>query len=192
MRWPVLVAGAFLSMVGPSCALAAPSQECVDCLKAQSDAAIDEAVFTTLALPATLLTGGTLFVAIMVMASTMSAFELDSYLKLPDCDDICSRPDPGPPSQPICQVNRPLLKAGDDASATMQVSSNHVCACGFARSDGWLAVVSTAANGSVSASANACTYQSRSGFKGIDHFTLRRGWPEGGTATVTFVVTVVD
>jgi hypothetical protein len=92
----------------------------------------------------------------------------------------------------VCQVNRPLLKAGDNVHATMTVSSNHLCACGFERSDGWLALISAAENGTATAGANACTYQSRAGYKGMDAFTLERGWPEGGRAIVVFVVTVVD
>ena len=94
--------------------------------------------------------------------------------------------------KPKCEVNRPLLNAGDDVGATMVVSRNHSCDCGFRRSDGSLKVTSGASNGTATAKSNSCTYKPREGFTGSDSFTLQRRWPEGGQAIVTFEVTVVN
>jgi hypothetical protein len=85
-----------------------------------------------------------------------------------------------------------LLKAGDNVRATMTVSRDGSCECGFQRSDGSVAVTSSPRNGSASAQGNACSYRPRPGFTGTDSFTLVRRWPEGGQATVSFAVTVVN
>jgi Bacterial Ig domain len=55
-----------------------------------------------------------------------------------------------------------------------------------------VAITSAPRNGTASAQGNVCHYRPRSGFTGTDTFTLVRRWPEGGSATVTFNVTVVD
>jgi hypothetical protein len=104
----------------------------------------------------------------------------------------CTHPPERAAVKPICDVKRPLLKSGDNVAATMTVTSNYLCTCGFQRSDGWLKLTTPPSNGTATASNNGCTYQSRDGFKGADSFQLMRGWPEGGSATVTFTVTVVD
>jgi len=92
----------------------------------------------------------------------------------------------------VCNVQRPLLKAGDNVGAAMAVSTSYPCGAPFNRSDSGLTVITAPSHGVVAVSNGAAVYKSQDGYKGADSFTLLRRWPEGGTAVVTFAVSVVD
>ncbi len=74
----------------------------------------------------------------------------------------------------------------------MAASSSHACAVPFNRSDSGLALIAAPSHGVVSVSGGGAVYKSFDGYTGTDSFKLLRRWPEGGTAVVTFAVSVVN